>query len=145
MFYLNFSFSFLKKLNSYGYSIMELIIVIAIITFLITGAVFNYFQYKDKASLMKSALSYGKSCIVAILNYCNNHPNESINLSSIAECQNTTLNNENVYLQINSAYQCNGDTIPVGLNIKVYTSSSNSYYIECTYDGKSIYCQPKPR
>jgi len=136
-----FFFPYLFK----GYSLLELLIVIVIITILITGALFNYFQYKDQANLIKTALNYGKGCIVGAWYYCNKHPNERIVLSNIQECQNATFKGESIKVETEESYNCDGDTLPEGFTIKVYSSSSNFYYVKCTYNGISIFCTPKEK
>ncbi len=131
--------------SSFAFSILELLIVIAIVSiifFLI--AVSYYDKFKSKAYLEEDALGAARACFQDLIVFCMENPNASIRKSFFPNCHDREALYGRIIFEVPEE-NCNGDILPEGYTIKVYSTSSNFYYVECHYRNYGYQCSIKPQ
>ena len=121
-----------------GFTLVELMIVIAIIAILAAVAISQYSAYKNKAKA-KELVGFARACAMEIASQCQVEPNltqdDANNLESCSVDNTNTKYLTDVSVNIETWGGCNGSTTVNATG--TIAGSSNNYYVSCTYNGTS--------
>lgn len=126
---------------NYGFTLIELIIVIAVVSILASISLPIYIKYQHKAKLSSYAEPVARFCLMDIISYCNDNPNRSVNVTELRGCSNTTIMDYIVSLHID-ADSCSSNGLPQRANVRA-SLNGVSGYAECeltTSSGEGIKC-----
>ena len=133
-----------------GFTLVELLIVIAILSILASVAVPIYVSYRQKAKVTSVALPYAKECTRQIVDYCINlRPSSPINIDisslSLTDCQSKYLSLYNENLSITGDFTCEpGGYISSG-SVNASIGSVNNFVAKCLIDSTGIKCRINSR
>ena len=126
---------------SYGFTLIELIIVLALISILASISLPIYIKYQHKAKLSSHAEPIARFCLMDIISYCNDNPNISVNITELRGCSNTTVMNYEVTIAVD-VDSCSSNGLPQRANVRA-SIDGVSGYVECeltTSSGEGIKC-----
>ena len=132
-------FARIKKEDE-GFTLIELMIVIAIIAILAAVAITQYTQYKNKAKA-KELVSFSRNCIMAITTKCASADTTWNNVASLPQCQNPadTKYLSGITIDTSAFTQC-GDLETGDLAITAtgtIKGTTTQYQASCKYDHTS--------
>jgi type IV pilus assembly protein PilA len=135
------------KLNSKegkkGFTLVELLIVIAIIAILASMAIPSYIKYQQKAKVTSYAEPLARACLMDAVTYCMDHPGATINATALENCQNKTApDGQSLTFNATPSGTCTSDgQLPNGTSAVVQYDSVTDYLANCTYyQGEGIKC-----
>jgi type IV pilus assembly protein PilA len=76
-----------SKEGKKGFTLVELLIVIAIIAILASMAIPSYIKYQQKAKVTSYAEPLARACLMDAVTYCMDHPGATINATALKNCQ----------------------------------------------------------
>ena len=124
-----------------AFTLIELLLVIAIISILVSLGIKFYTNQKQRAMLVQDGMEIAKNCIGDLISFCIAHPNGQLEPSKSVFCNNRTSVFGNVTYTVEAPQNvCNGTQLPEGYIVKVYSSSAQDYHIECKYKNESYRC-----
>ena len=133
-----------------GFTLVELLIVIAIIGILASFSLASYLKYREKSILTSHALPVADACAKDIITYCIDLSVSSptvISLSSVnlPNCNNTSVLGHNLNITLTGSFTCNpGGTVSNG-TVEATLEDIPSYKAVCNLNENSIVCSIEER
>jgi len=137
---------FYFRVNSFrGFTLIELIIVIAIIAVLSSMSIIIYQKYKQKSLATSTLLPIAESCSKDIIAYCislNVDSPTSINVSSLPleNCQSKTVFNYNLSVNVVGSFICNPGGSVVNGKVVAESPKIPQYNAECIFMSDGLKC-----
>jgi type IV pilus assembly protein PilA len=137
--------------SSKGFTLLELIIVIAIIAVLASLAIANYQKFRQKAVVANYALPSVRGCALGLASLCAEYrgeSNETIDLSTCSTARNFCNNNTqtppgNYTIIFNGTLTCSQSGHVVNGTIIGKIENINFYQAVCTFDNQTLKCDVK--
>ena len=126
-----------------GFSLIELVVVIAIISILASLSIPIYIKYQNKAKVTSYALPVVKACAYDAAGACqelNLNATTPIDISTLKNCQNTTVPNGNLQINISGSVNCDSNGYVSNGTITGKLNSITDYTAKCYLNNKGVLC-----
>jgi prepilin-type N-terminal cleavage/methylation domain-containing protein len=137
-----------NKVLRNGFSLIELLFVLVIISILASFAIITFKDYKDKAYVTQDGMLLAKNCMGDLVSYCISNPGKSVDPANMSSCQPTTSVFGNITFTVEaSKFDClNTGELPENYTIIVRSSITDKFYVKCIYrQNKHAYkCSVEP-
>lgn len=133
-----------SRLNA-GFTLIELIIVVTIISILASMAIPMYIKYQNKSKISSFALPIASACSKDIIAYCielNPSTATSIDPSNtnLRNCQATNVFGHNLNVNINGSVLCSEGGVVSDGTVSAIITSINDYKAVCYLNNNGIEC-----
>jgi prepilin-type N-terminal cleavage/methylation domain-containing protein len=128
-----------------GFTLVELLIVITIISILASLSTIYYMKYRDKSLLASHALPLADACAKDIITYCielNPDSPTSIDVQSLnlLNCQNTQVQSQDLKINVEGSFVCNpGGNVTEG-KVEAYLEDVKDYKAVCYLEDNALRC-----
>jgi type IV pilus assembly protein PilA len=130
-----------------GFTIVELLVVISIVTILVSLAIFQYLRHSERAKLVSYALPIARACMADVASYCSTDPPSAgtetysiIGNSTFPNCvANHTTPGGTVYFTVVEAFQCSNTGQLVAGKLHAYFSATGQRVV-CQVDVRPFRC-----
>ena len=131
-------------LNTSGFTLIELMIVIAIIAILATVSLIFYMNYRAKAKVTSYALPYARFCAIDIIAYCEGNSSKVVHSADLAGCNatfSTPVGQGNLTVKVENT-SCSSFIGSAGSHelVEASITSISAYKAVCSYTNSSSVC-----
>lgn len=126
-----------------GFTIVELLIVMAIISILAGLSIPIYMKYQQKSKVTSYALPIVKACAFDAAGLCQElqlSSSSTIDLSSLKNCQNTVIPNGSLAISLSGSVECTTDGVVADGTVKGSLDKVREYSAFCILNHKGIEC-----
>ena len=128
-----------------GFTLVEILIVLVILSILTSIAIPVYVSHRQKAKVTSVALPYAEECTRQVINYCLDlKPSSSTNISissiSLTDCQSKYISLYNENLSITGDFTCESDGHISTGTVNASIGSVSKFTAICIIDSSGIKC-----
>lgn len=126
-----------------GFSLIELIIVIVIISILASIALPSYMKYQNKSKVTSYALPIVKACAYDAAGECqerNINSTTTIDISTLKNCQNTIVPQGSLQINISGTITCDTNGYVSNGTITGNLNGITDYTAKCFFNNKGVIC-----
>jgi len=142
-----------KSLSSrvHGFTLIELVIVIAILSILASIAISIYTRYQQKAKISSYALPIVKACATDALSYCMSEraadiSNVTIDVTTLPNCRNATqISQGELKINITGTFTCEESGHVSNGTVNGELEGVDLYLARCTLNSQSLHCTILPK
>ncbi|SNZ15021.1 pilin [Hydrogenobacter hydrogenophilus] len=125
-----------------GFTLVELLIVIALLVILASMAIPSYLMYRDKSKVANFALSIASACAKDAMANCVSKFVEAptpYSLNGLPNCSNVNTAMGNVEVLLDGSYTCTPNGIASG-TVRGMLAGINNYTAVCEFSENNLRC-----
>lgn len=134
----------MKKLNLNGFTLVEVLIVIAIITILAGLSIPIYMKYQQKSKVSSYALPIVQACANEAAGHCAEKTISSqsavIDVSSLKNCQTTVVPYGSLTVTVSGSLTCSSIGHITDGTVTGMLDGINEYQVKCSFENNGILC-----